>query len=53
MMISPPMLSTVDFTTSMPTPRPEISVASRAVEKPGVMIICRASSSDIWVPGWT
>ena len=36
MVTVPPTLSTLDFTTSMPTPRPEYSVTSVLVEKPGI-----------------
>lgn len=35
MVTVPPMLSTFRFTTSIPTPRPEYSVTSLLVEKPG------------------
>ena len=37
--------SSADFTTSRPTPRPEISVTSSAVLKPGAKISCSASAS--------
>ena len=33
--IVPPMSSILLFTTSIPTPRPEIDVTAAAVEKPG------------------
>ena len=42
----PPSFCTRILTTSMPTPRPEISVVRVAVEKPGMVTSISASSSD-------
>ena len=42
----PPSSSTLRFTTSMPTPRPEISVAWSWVEKPARKIRLPTASSD-------
>ena len=39
--IVPPIFSTLVFTTSMPTPRPETLVTVAAVDKPGLKISCR------------
>ena len=41
----PPMPWMLRLTTSMPTPRPETSLTSLAVEKPGAKISCHTSSS--------
>ncbi|MCY1546961.1 hypothetical protein D9M68_829920 [compost metagenome] len=41
----PPMSWILRRTTSMPTPRPEMSVTFSAVEKPGAKINCQISSS--------
>ena len=42
---SPPRLRTIVRTASMPTPRPEMSVVSEAVEKPGSKSSSMASST--------
>ena len=44
--IDPCSASTLRRTTSMPTPRPETSVTSRAVEKPGARISEKISASE-------
>lgn len=41
----PPIDWMLRFTTSMPTPRPEMSVTCSAVEKPGMKMSCQTSSS--------
>ena len=43
--IRPPRAATFFLTTSMPTPRPETSVTSAAVEKPGSKMSCHTSPS--------
>jgi hypothetical protein len=45
--IEPRSRSTLRFTTSMPTPRPEYSVTRSAVEKPGSRISRNSSPSGI------
>ena len=44
--IVPRIASTLRRTMSIPTPRPETSVTSRAVEKPGARMSARISASD-------
>ena len=41
----PPRASTFDFTASIPTPRPEMSVTAFAMLNPGIRTSCTASSS--------
>ena len=43
----PPIFSTLVFTTSMPTPRPETEVMAAAVEKPARKMKCCTSRSLI------
>ncbi len=45
MSTTPPIFSMLDFTTSMPTPRPETLVTVFAVENPGRKIRFKASRS--------
>ena len=45
--ISPPNLSRLVLTTSMPTPRPDTSVIFSAIEKPGINIKYIFSFFDI------
>ena len=44
----PPIFSTLVFTTSIPTPRPDTFVIAAAVEKPGRKIRFAVSRSDNW-----
>ena len=43
----PPIFSMLVFTTSMPTPRPEILLTCSAVDRPGAKASCRTSRSGM------